>query len=187
MLRKWMSVLAVLVLQAACLTGCGADLARGLIREYQDNKESIQGEIHELIDSAKDEIGEWIGSASAYSLTGEKSLKGKRKSGIDDYVGSYEAKYEQFNGEEFLFGGTSLERENGNALSVTYSLHIQSGKAVLYWLGSQEEHLIFGEKEKHVIAETTGEDVYEFTISGGDNYIVLEGEGFTGELSLEVE
>lgn len=47
--------------------------------------------------------------------------------------------------------------------------------------------IISGEKEKHVIAEGTDEDVYEFTFSAGDNFIVLEGEDFTGELSLEVE
>lgn len=187
MLRKWISVVLLMILPAVCLTGCGVDLVHGIIREYEDNKESIHGELRELIDSAKDEIDEWMGSASSYALTGEKSLKGTRKTGIDEYVGSYEAEYEQFNGEEYLFGGTSMERENGSALKVTYSLHIQSGRAVLYWLGSKEEHIISGEKEKHVIAEGTDEDVYEFTFSAGDNFIVLEGEDFTGELSLEVE
>lgn len=187
MTRKWISLLPLLGALTICLTGCGVDLARGIIREYEDNKESIQGEIHELIDGAKDEISEWMSSASSYALTGEKSLKGTRKTGIDDYVGSYEAEYKQFNGEEYIFGGTSMERENGSSLKATYSLHVQSGTAVLYWLGSKEEHILFGEKEKHVIAEGTDEDIYEFTFSAGDNFIVLEGEDFSGELSLTVE
>lgn len=47
-----------------------------------------------------------------------------------------------FNGEEFIFGGTALERDNGSNLEATYSLTITSGKATLYWLSSGEEHII---------------------------------------------
>ena len=48
-------------------------------------------------------------------------------------------------------------------LKVTYSLNIKSGTAALYWLGSTDEHIILGDKEEHMIAEVTAEDVYEFT------------------------
>lgn len=38
-----------------------------------------------------------------------------------------------------------------------------------------------------MITEVTADDVYEFTMSPGDNFIVLEGSDFTGSLSLKVE
>lgn len=80
-----------------------------------------------------------------------------------------------------------MERENGSTLKVTYSLNIKSGTAALYWLGSTDEHIILGDKEEHMIAEVTDEDVYEFTFNAGDNFIVLKGDDFTGSLSLKVE
>lgn len=39
---------------------------------------------------------------------------------------------------------------------------------------------------KVVIAEASDEGVYEFTIHAGKNFIVLEGETFTGTLNLKV-
>lgn len=57
----------------------------------------------------------------------------------------------------------------------------------MYWLGSPESHIISGDKEIHMIIEVTAADVYEFTMPPGDNFIVLEGSDFTGNLSLKVE
>ncbi len=37
-----------------------------------------------------------------------------------------------------------------------------------------------------MIAEASDEGVYEFTIHAGKNFIVLEGERFTGTLTLNV-
>ncbi len=152
MLRKLISVLLLLAVLMTSLTGCGIDLARGIVREYEDNKDGIKSELHELKDGIKNEFNDWMGSISQYRLTEDKNLKGVRKSGIDDYVGSYEAEYTRFNGEEYIFGGTLMERENGNTLKVTYSLNIKSGTATLYWLGSTDEHIILGNKEEHMIA-----------------------------------
>ncbi len=187
MLRKLIFGLLLLAVLMTRLTGCGIDLARGIIREYEDNKDGIKSELHELTDGIKNEFNDWMCSISQYRLTEDKNLKGERESGIDDYVGSYEAEYARFNGKEYIFGGTLMERENGNTLTVTYSLNIKSGTAALYWLGSTDEHIIFGNKEEHMIAEMTAEDVYEFTFNAGDNFIVLKGDDFTGSLSLKVE
>lgn len=187
MLRKLISGLLLTAVLMTGLTGCGMDLARGIIREYEDNKDGIKKELHELKDGIKNEFNEWMGAASQYRLTEDKSLKGERESGIDDYVGSYEAEYTRFNGEEYIFGGTSMERENGSTLKVAYSLNIKSGTAALYWLGSTDEHIISGDKEEHMIAEATARDVYEFTFHAGDNFIVLKGDDFTGSLTLKVE
>lgn len=81
-------------------------------------------------------------------------------------------------GEEFIFGGTALERDNGSNLEATYSLTITSGKATLYWLSSGEEH---------IICEESADDTYKFTLSSGDNYIVLRGDDFNGNLELTVK
>ena len=100
------------------------------------------------------------------------------KKGADDYVGTYEAEYEQFTGEEFIFGGTSLKRKEGSDLQATYSLTIQSGTAVLYWLDG-EDNIVF--------TDVSDEGDYEFTIHAGKNFIVLAGGQFTGSLALTVE
>lgn len=179
-------LIPLLLVMLTCLTGC-ADLGSGIIKELEDNKEGIKSELEELRDGLKDEFDDWAGAVSKYSITKDKDLKGKRKLGSDNYVGSYEAQYTRFNGKEYIFGGTSMERDNGAELKVTYSLIIQSGTAALYWLGSPEEHIISGDKEIHTIAEVTAGDVYEFTMTPGDNFIVMEGSNFTGSLSLKVE
>ncbi|MBD5548694.1 MAG: hypothetical protein HDQ97_15120 [Lachnospiraceae bacterium] len=80
-----------------------------------------------------------------------------------------------------------MGRDSDSTLKVTYSLSIQSGTATLYWLESEEEHVISGEKVKYAIAEVTAADVCEFTVDAGDNFIVLKGNDFTGSLSLEIE
>lgn len=187
MRHKSIFVLLLLLILLTSLTGCGMELVHGMIREYEDNKEGIKSELQELKDGFKKEINDWMGSVSRYSLTADENLKGDRKFGTDIYVGTYEAEYSQFNGEEYIFGSTSLGLESGSTLKVIYSLSIQSGTATLYWLESEEEHIISGDKEKHVIAEVTAVDVCEFTVDAGDNFIVLKGNDFTGNLSLEVE
>ena len=89
MLRKLISALLLLVIVMTCLTGCGTDLIRGIIKEYEDNKDGIKSELHELKDGIKNEFNDWMSSISRYSLTRDKSLKGKRELGIDDYVGNH--------------------------------------------------------------------------------------------------
>lgn len=187
MSRKFISAFLILALVSSGTAGCGIDIARGLFREYQDNKDTIKEEFNELKDSAEEELSDWIGSVSGDSLTADKDLKGERKLGVDDYVGTYQAEYDKFDGEEFIFGGTSMKRSDGVNLDATYSLDIRSGRAKLYWLGSSDEHIVFGERQKHVIAEATSSDNCEFTLKAGENFLVLKGENFTGKLSLEVK
>ena len=69
MLRKLISALLLLVIVMTCLTGCGTDLIRGIIKEYEDNKDGIKSELHELKDGIKNEFNDWMGSISRYSLT----------------------------------------------------------------------------------------------------------------------
>lgn len=185
-MRKLISVFLLMLSMTLCLTGC-SELGSGLIRELEDNKDGIKSELEELKEGLKAEFNDWAGSISKYSITKDKVLAGKREVGDDDYVGSYEAEYHQFNGKEYIFGGTLVDREKGNALKITYSLHIQSGSAALYWLGSPDDHILSGDKEVHMITEVAVNDVYAFTMTAGDNFIVLKGDNFTGSLSMKVE
>ena len=176
MMRKLISA-AVSVLLLAGLARCGTDLGKGLIKEYEDNKEGIHQEFGELWDGFLEEINDWSECFATHSITKDYKLIGNRERGVDNYVGTYKAAYTQFDGVEYLFGGTSLKRKEGGDLYAAYSLMVQSGEATLYWMEGDN---------KIVIAEASDEGVYEFTIHAGKNFIVLEGETFTGTLNLNV-
>ncbi len=158
---KTLIALGVAVCMILCFAGCGVNHDEG---DLKDN----------LIDG----FNNWMQSFSKHAITKTKNLQGERKNGIDQYTGSYTASYDEFNGEEFIFGGTALDRDNGSNLEATYSLTIISGKATLYWLSSGEEH---------IICEASESDTYKFTLSSGDNYIVLRGDDFNGSLELTVK
>lgn len=131
-----------------------------------------------LKDNLIDGFDNWIQSFSKHALTKDKNLQGEKKAGEDEYTGTYEAEYNNFNGEEFIFGGTALERDKGSDLKATYTLKITSGTANLYWLTAGDEY---------TIASADAKDIYEFTIGSGDNYIILKGKNFSGNLILKVE
>lgn len=153
------SALAVCLLFS--MTGCG---------KAKDGKE--------WKDNILNGYNERMQSFSKYALTKERNLQGDKTKGDDTYVGSYAADYEKFNGEEYIFGGTALERNNGSELKATYTLKITSGTATLYWLEGGEQH---------TIANTDADSTYDFTISSGDNYIILKGDNFSGSLTLKVD
>ena len=71
-----------------------------------------------------------------------------------------------------------MDRENGNHLQVTYKLTIEDGSAELNWIAGNDEYSV---------ANVNSEDTKEYTISSGDNYIVLKGENFSGSLELTVK
>lgn len=177
MIRKLISV-AISVLLLVSLAGCGTDLESGIKKEFEDNKDGIRQELSRLWDSFLEELNEWSNSLATHSITKDHDLIGDREKDSDDYVGTYEAAYTQFDGEEYIFGGTSFKRKDGSDLHATYSLTIQSGEATLYWMEGDNEV---------VIADASDKGVYEFTIHAGKNFIVLKGEEFTGDLSLKVE
>lgn len=131
-----------------------------------------------LKDNLIDGWDSWIQSFSKHALTKEKDLQGEKARGVDEYTGTYTAAYNRFNGKEIIFGGTALDRENGNHLQVTYKLTIEDGSAKLNWIAGNDEYSV---------ANADSEDTKEYTISSGDNYIVLKGENFIGSLELTVK
>lgn len=144
-----------------CFAGCSSNHDKGSLK---DN----------LIDGWNN----WMQSLSKHALTKNKDLQGKKTNGDDEYTGTYIAAYDRFNGKELIFGGTGLDRENGNHLKVTYTLTIKEGTAELYWIAGNDEY---------TIANDGSENTKEYTISFGDNYIVLKGENLTGSLELVVQ
>lgn len=176
MMRKLVSMVVSILLLTG-LAGCGIDLAAGMVKELKDNEDGIRQELSELWDSFLEEANEWSESSATHFITDDQDLIGNREKGVDNYVGTYEADYSEFDGWEYIFGGTSLKRENGSDLCAIYSLTIQSGEARLYRMDGCDEILL---------ADCSKEGTYEFMIHAGKNFIVLEGAQFTGSLMLTV-
>ena len=120
----------------------------------------------------------WLQSVSQYSLTQDGDLQGKRFQGKDSYTGTYEVEYQGFSGKECLFGGTFVQKEEGRQIKITYHLEIRKGTGTLYWIEKGEKHIIF---------DSPQDGVYDLTLSAGDNYIVMEGDGLDATLKIEIE
>ena len=133
-------------------------------------------------DNVKDNVingfNDMLQHFSKYALTDENDLQGDKTKGDDTYTGSYVADYEDFNGEEYIFGGTALERDKGSDLTVTYELTVDSGTVKLYWRDKEEEK---------IIADASDTGTYSVTLEEGDNYLTLEGDDFCGSLRVTVE
>ena len=113
------------------------------------------------------------------ALTGSGELQGRRRQGADSYVGTYEAEYEDFSGREILFGGTALEREGGNEVSISCDIDGEDGElTLLLQTGAEEPVVLCGAGRS-----------YSGTVElpPASNYIIVEAEGFTGSLNLTVE
>lgn len=132
---------------------------------------------------SKDEIlGHYnnvIQSVGNVELTGNLSLKGTRTYGVDHYTGTYVADYHDFSKTEYLFGGTSIDREAGKDISVTCTLEITSGTAKVFWISGSDDPV--------VLIETDGTYSDTITLPDGGNYIGIECINFTGSVDLSIE
>ncbi len=155
-IRKMLLITFMLACLVFSLTACSGNIKDNLLDGYDNLLQSV----------------------SKHALTKEDDLQGDKNEGNDAYTGTYTATYDEFNGKEYIFGGTALERENGNQLKVTYTLSIEEGTAELYWIAGNDEY---------TITNDNSEDTKEYTISSGDNYIVLKGKDFRGTLTIVVE
>ena len=136
-----------------------------------------------LTGCSKDEIlnqyNNVIQSAGNVTLTGDLSLKGKRTYGDDHYTGTYVADYKDFSKTEYLFGGTSIERENGKDISVSCELEITKGTAQVFWVSGSDDPVI--------LLETTDSYSETITLPEGGNYIGITGNNFTGHLEMNID
>ena len=131
----------------------------------------------------KDEILDYynniVQSAGSIELTGNLSLKGTKEKGIDDYTGTYQADYKDFSNTEYLFGGTTINREAGNDISVTCTLEVIDGTAKVFWISGADEPV--------TLIETTGTYSNTLTLPDGGNYIGIECDNFTGSIEMNIE
>ena len=112
-------------------------------------------------------------------LTADNKLQGERSFGVDSYVGEYKADYDDFDGEEILFGNTSLNREAGNTVKIVCEFEKDEGSIQLLWKE--------GAKESEVLLEDEGECLKTIVIPAAGGYLTAAGENFSGHMELKVE
>lgn len=130
-------------------------------------------------DEILDQYNNVIQSAGNATLTGDLSLKGKRTYGDDHYTGTYVADYKDFSKTEYLFGGTSIERENGKDISVSCNLEITEGTAQVFWISGSDDPV--------VLLEASDGYSETLTLPEGGNYFGITGDNFTGHLEMNIE
>ena len=110
------------------------------------------------------------------SLTKDNKLIGDREFGEDYYVGTYSVQYDSFTGEEIIFGGTGLSRDS-KEFTLKYKGVVGEGEfKIILISGSDEE----------IITNKTEEATYTYDFQQSDLYIKIVGEGFSGNVELEV-
>lgn len=119
-----------------------------------------------------------ISSAGESMLTKNLSLKGDRDFGTDKYVGTYSADYKNFSGTEYLFGGTSVERETGKNVTITCTFEVTDGTAQLFWLCGSDDPVI--------LLEGSGEYSETVELPEGGNYFGITGDGLKGSVELTI-
>ena len=154
MKRTSRMILICLLLLCGVLSGCTKD---GVLNHYNDVVQKM----------------------GLTALTSNFSLKGTKEKGEDDYTGTYQAEYKKFTGTEYLFGGTSIDREAGKEVTVTCTLTIASGTAKVFWLS--------GSDEAKTILETGDTYTETITLPDGGNYFGIECGNFTGSLNLCIQ
>ena len=130
-------------------------------------------------DEILDQYNNVVQSAGNAALTSDFSLKGNRTYGDDCYTGTYTADYKDFSKTEYLFGGTSIERENGKDISVSCDLEITRGTAQVFWISGSDDPVI--------LLETADSYSDTITLPEGGNYIGIIGNNFTGHLEMNIE
>ena len=130
-------------------------------------------------DEILDQYNNVVQLAGNATLTRDLSLKGKRMYGDDHYTGTYVADYKDFSKTEYLFGGTSIERENGKDISVSCDLEITEGTAQVFWISGSDDPVI--------LLEATDSYSETITLPEGGNYIGITGNNFTGHLKVNIE
>lgn len=114
-------------------------------------------------------------------LTKDKSLVGERVFGEDNYVGTYEASYQQFSSAEYLFGGATLGTDEGKEIQITYNADIQSGEVSVLWNNDDDSG------EELILFEGSGEQSETVEIKGGWEYLIIKGKELEGNIKLDID
>ena len=129
-------------------------------------------------DKALDAYNGMIQNAGKVTLTKSIFLKGDRKFGADNYIGTYKADYKHFTGTEYLFGGTAIERKNGKHVTITCTFDVTDGTAKLFW------HC--GSKDPAVLLDGSGKYSDTVELLKGGNYFGITGDDMKGSVKLTI-
>ena len=127
----------------------------------------------------KDEIinayNTFLQSFCVAGLSKDKDIEGKRVFGTDKYIGTYKAEYDNITSEETIFGGTALNRKNGDHIRLKIKIEKESGNInVIAKLGTNEINLI----------NETGEYEDNFYVEGESYYLTIKLDDFKGNIDI---
>ena len=147
-MRKFVIVIFVIIC-TIFLTGCSKD------------------RVIKIFDDASKKFGDEI-------LTKDNNLIGKRSFGIDHYTGTYVSNYENSTKNEIIFGGTTLNRDEGN-IHIKIYLEKASGEITI--------KMNLNEEEK-ILTKDSGLYEFDFNVKSGSNYFVIDTNDFTGNVDI---
>ena len=126
-------------------------------------------------DSAMNTYNNFLQDVSSLGITSDNKIQGERIFGIDEYVGTYKACYNNTTKEETIFGGTALNRENGNTIKLKIKVDKQSGDIeIINKLGTENEILI----------NDTGEIEKAIDVKEKSYYLIIKTNNFTGNVDI---
>ena len=126
-------------------------------------------------DSAMNTYNNFLQDVSSLGITSDNKIQGERIFGIDEYVGTYKASYNNTTKEETIFGGTALNRENGNTIKLKIKVDKQSGNIeIINKLGTKNEILI----------SDTGEIEKTIDVKEKSYYLIIKTNNFTGNVDI---
>ncbi len=111
-------------------------------------------------------------------LTKDRDLQGTRRFATDKYTGTYTADYDNYTGTENIFGGTALNRKQGNHVKLKINISQTGGEVkVIKKLGNEETVLLSG----------AGQYNDEINVEGASYYLTLQLENFRGKVEIKAE
>lgn len=108
-------------------------------------------------------------------LTKDSKLKGKREFGIDKYVGIYNANYVDDTKEETIFGGTTLNRKEGN--SVKLKIKVKKKKGNIEIISNEGTTSV-------ILINDTGEIEKMVNVKEKSYYLKIKVMNFTGNIEI---
>ena len=120
----------------------------------------------------------FLQNTSINGLTKDNKLEGKREYGIDEYVGIYKTNYNNKSKEETIFGGTTLNRKNGNTITLKIKVEKQSGNI---------EIISNSGTESEVLINDTGEIEKTVNVKEKSYYLKVKVTDFTGNIEIVAE
>lgn len=125
-------------------------------------------------------VGETItGFFGDDALTEGESLEGERTFEENKFIGEYRANYQEYSGEEILFGGASLDSQVGDTILIKINSEVINGDFKVYWNTSNGDPVELFSQE--------GQYSQIIQLKGGWEYLSIEGDNLEGDVEIEVE